>query len=216
MKSLVTQERLKELLIYARKIGRFYWRKTCGPAGAGTQAGTNSEGYIRIGIDGRRYLAHRLAWLYVHGEHPAGKIDHHNGIRADNRIVNLRPPRGPENTWNRQSRNPTGYKGVYRTPSGKFRAGITWYGSKIHIGTYNTAKEAARNYDVHAWVLFGDFARPNGSLARIKAGDGVKKPGNSRRKRGMRKRASARRRCAARIAQSRPRERCSSYANAKP
>ena len=34
---------------------------------------------------------------------------------------------------------------------------------------YRTAKEAARNYDVHAYCLFGDFARPNGSLARLKA-----------------------------------------------
>ena len=75
MKSLVTQARLKELLTYARKTGRFYRRKPRGPAGAGAEAGTNSEGYVRIWIDRRRYMAHRLAWLYVHGEHPAGKID---------------------------------------------------------------------------------------------------------------------------------------------
>ena len=87
MKSLVTQARLKELLIYAPKTGRLYWRKKHGAAGAGTEAGTNSEGYIRIRIDRRRYMAHRLAWLYVHGEHPAGKIDHRNGVRAANRIA---------------------------------------------------------------------------------------------------------------------------------
>jgi hypothetical protein len=194
MKSLVTQARLKELLTYARKTGRFYRRKPRGPAGAGAEAGTNSEGYVRIWIDRRRYMAHRLAWLYVHGEHPAGSIDHRNGVRADNRITNLRQPRGPENHWNACRRNPTGYKGVHRRPSGRFAAKITWYGRTIQIGTYDTAKEAARNYDVHAYVLFGDFARPNGSLARIKAGDGVKTSRNSRRNRGTRKRASARRR----------------------
>jgi AP2 domain/HNH endonuclease len=190
MKSLVTQARLKELLTYARKTGRFYWRKKHGMARPGTEAGSNSEGYIRIGIDRRIYRAHRLAWLYVHGEHPAGSIDHRNGTRRANRIVNLRQPRGPENQWNTCRRNPTGYKGVYRRPSGRFSARITWYGRTIQIGTYDTAKEAARNYDVHAYVLFGDFARPNGS----KAGDGMKTSRNSRRNRGTQKRASARRR----------------------
>jgi hypothetical protein len=75
MKSLVTQARLKELLTDAPKTGRFYRRKPRGAAGAEAEAGTNSEGYVRIWIDRRRYMAHRLAWLYVHGEHPAGKID---------------------------------------------------------------------------------------------------------------------------------------------
>src|SRR5262249_60406190 len=101
-------------------------------------------------------------------------------------------PRGPENHWNRRTRNPTGYKGVYRSRSGKFCAAITWYGSRIHIGTYDTAEEAARNYDVHAYVLFGDFARTNGSLERFKAGDGVKRPGNTRRTPATRTRASVR------------------------
>jgi hypothetical protein len=187
MTQLVTRARLEELLTYVRKTGVFYWRKKHGGGGPGIEAGTaDADGYIRISIDRRPYMAHRLAWLYVHGEHPIGTIDHRNGTRHDNRIVNLRPCRGPENHWNRRSRpNSTGFKGVRRVASGKFVARIKWYGTAFHIGTYSTAEEAARNYDCHAYVLFGDFARPNGSLARFKAaGKGrnpVRKPGRAKR-----------------------------------
>ena len=190
MTELVTQERLKQLLLYVKKTGRFYWRQSHGGIGRGTEAGTvNGDGYIRICIDRRPYFAHRLAWLYVHGEHPIGNIDHRHGDRRDNRIAKLRQSFGPENHWNSRRRKATGYKGVYPRPSGKFRAKIRWYGSEIHIGTYQTAEEAARNYDVHAYCLFGDFARPNGSLARLKAA--LNKP-NPRRKRRGAKRSTAR------------------------
>jgi hypothetical protein len=61
MTELVTQARLKELLVYDRKTGHFYWRETRGGSGRGTQAGTvNADGYIRICIDRRPYYAHRL------------------------------------------------------------------------------------------------------------------------------------------------------------
>jgi hypothetical protein len=188
MAQLVTQAQLKELLTYSRKTGRFYWRKSRGGNCRRNEAGTiQGNGYIRINISRRHYFAHRLAWLYVHGEHPTGPIDHRNGIPGDNRIANLRPCRGPENHWNRRGRrNATGYKGVRRVPSGKFVARIMWYGTPFHIGTYSTAKEAARNYDCHSYVLFGDFARPNGSLARLKADF---KASDARRKRSRTKRA---------------------------
>ena len=87
----LTQERLKEVLKYFPRTGRFRWRVP-GPRGApaGREAGTRHGGYRSIRIDGVRHYEHRLAWLYVHGEHPTGDIDHDNGNRADNRISNLR------------------------------------------------------------------------------------------------------------------------------
>ena len=53
----------------------------------------HSTGYVRIGIDGRKYTSHRLAWLYVHGVWPSDQIDHINRNRSDNRIANLRERR---------------------------------------------------------------------------------------------------------------------------
>ena len=91
MKLSLTQERLKELLIYAPETGRFYWRKQHGPVNAGSEAGNvRSTGYRLIGIDKHLHYEHRLAWLYVYGVHPTGDIDHDNGNPADSRIATLR------------------------------------------------------------------------------------------------------------------------------
>ena len=87
----LTAERLRQLLDYSPETGLFYWRVKRGSVAAGTEAGTwHGNGYRKIHIDGVPHLAHRLAWLYVHGEHPTGEIDHRNGNPADNRISKLR------------------------------------------------------------------------------------------------------------------------------
>jgi hypothetical protein len=58
---------------------------------AGEIAGhVKADGYRYIEIDGVEYKACDLAWLYVHGAWPIGEIQHINGNRDDNRLVNLR------------------------------------------------------------------------------------------------------------------------------
>ena len=90
--SLLTLERLKQLVCYNPETGVFTWkirRKHCAQA-VGAQAGSlNSKGYRRITVDGREYKAHRLAWFYVWGEWPT-LLDHINRDRSDNRLCNLR------------------------------------------------------------------------------------------------------------------------------
>ena len=113
MKPLPRLGRLRELLRYVPKTGQFYWRKQCGPASRGSEAGNSqSAGYRLIGIDKCYYYAHRLAWLYVHGVEPTGDIDHINGNPADNRIANLREcPRSKNAHATRRRRNPSGFLG---------------------------------------------------------------------------------------------------------
>ena len=83
--------RLRELLSYDPDTGLFRWSKNKGSKDAGELAGCVSpKGYILIGIDGCLYLAHRLAWLYVHGEFPEKDIDHRDQDKSNNRICNLR------------------------------------------------------------------------------------------------------------------------------
>jgi len=53
-----------------------------------------------IGLLGKRYYAHRLAWLYVYGVWPDGDTDHINRNKHDNRIANLRSCSRSENMLN--------------------------------------------------------------------------------------------------------------------
>ena len=92
---------IKELLDYDKSTGEFTW--ICKRRGASKKklAGTKTKiGYTMIMIDGKYYLAHRLAWLYVYGEMPKLSIDHINGKKDDNRIKNLREVTILENQHN--------------------------------------------------------------------------------------------------------------------
>jgi hypothetical protein len=90
----LTAERLRERLRYDAETGAFTRRVGSSNARAGDMAGSvHSTGYVRISIDGGKYTAHHLAWLYVHGVWPSDQIEHINGKRSDNRIANLRERR---------------------------------------------------------------------------------------------------------------------------
>ena len=90
-KAHLTSARVRELLGYSHKSGEFYWLHDYGVnARQGSVAGHYAKsGRVTIGVDGRIYPAEELAWLYVHGEWPAGKLRHVNGQTWDNRIENL-------------------------------------------------------------------------------------------------------------------------------
>ncbi len=80
---------------------------------------------------------HRLAWLYMYGEWPVGDIDHINGIRDDNRLINLRSVSRQENLRNRRTgrNNTSGVMGVNWDKSlGKWRSSIGIGGKTKHLG----------------------------------------------------------------------------------
>src|SRR5262245_26632184 len=88
----ITAERLREVLSYDLETGWFRWRVSPKHSGIriGRIAGQCDCGYWRIEIDGKAYLAHRLAWLYVTGKFPDQQIDHVNGDGTYNAWCNLR------------------------------------------------------------------------------------------------------------------------------
>lgn len=114
---------------------------------AGNPAGSirSSDGYKAIGLLGRIYLAHRIAWLIEYGEWPPSPLDHRDGQRSMNASSNLRPASYLENGQNRKAskNNKSGMTGVsLHGASGKWRARIMFNFKPIHLGLHDT-KEAA-------------------------------------------------------------------------
>jgi hypothetical protein len=153
-------EQFRELLSYDPETGVFSWLVTR-RFRAGTIAGSISwNGYRFIAISGRRFPAHRLAWLFVNGRWPIGQIDHVNGCRDDNRITNLREASWSQNQANsrkhRDSKSP--YKGV-RPHGEKWASNICVDGCRQYLGLFDTAEEAHARYCEAAQDCFGEFWR---------------------------------------------------------
>ena len=150
MKEL-TAERVRELLNYDPETGIFTWRVSRGGVVAGAIAGANNgKGYLRIVIDNRKYRAHRLAWLMTFGEWPDDQIDHMDGDKLNNRIVNLRECSNSKNHQNlggAYSNNAIGVLGVYYfKKSKKWRAQITHDKKQHHLGSFETPEQAHEAY----------------------------------------------------------------------
>ena len=144
---MITQSELQEVLNYNPDTGIFTWKiKTCKKICVGKIAGhIASNGYINLSIKKKSYLAHRLAWLYVNGNFTKHTIDHINGNKKDNRIVNLREATKSENSWNRKMQidNTSGIKGVYWfSERNKWVARISVNKQNIFLGTFINLKLA--------------------------------------------------------------------------
>jgi HNH endonuclease len=148
-------DRLRELFSYDPVTGLFTRLIRCGQSrfSAGSIAGAKHprNGYIRVYVDGRYYLAHRLAWFMVYGTWP-DTLDHINRVRSDNPIANLRLATPTLNALNRKTRvdNRAGVTGVFRCNDSRlspWRDHISVNRKLIGLGSFETKEQAvaARN-----------------------------------------------------------------------
>jgi hypothetical protein len=164
---MLTAERLREVLHYdPDTTGQFTWiakpSPCCSIRVGDVAGGADAQGYIRIRVDKARYRAHRLAWLWMTGEWPAAEIDHLNGMKSDNRWVNLREATHAQNQQNtgKQRNNTSGYRGVsWSKRAGKWHAQIMKDGKNIHIGLYPSPAVAHIAYMATAVLVHGKYAR---------------------------------------------------------
>ena len=100
------------------------------------------QGYVVVSVFGERFMAHRLAHLYMTDEWPTDQIDHINHVRSDNRWSNLRQISAQLNCRTRRtdrSHSKSGMVGTYELPSGKFSA-------RISLGIFDSVEEANEAY----------------------------------------------------------------------
>lgn len=148
-------DELRAVLDYDPETGALTRRSTGKPVGT-----VNGRGYVVVGFQGRKLLAHRLAWIITHGTWPKDQIDHVNGIRSDNRLANLRDVSASENSRNQSLRrdNTSGRIGVsFDKRSGKWYAYIRIDGRTVNLGRYDAQEDAVaaraaaeREYGFHA------------------------------------------------------------------
>lgn len=157
-KALPSQEVLRQLLDYDPEAGKLFWRQRpegmfVAPASArrwnsrysGKEAFTAlCAGYPHGHVLGEKYLAHRVAWVWIHGA-IAGEIDHINGDKRDFSIKNLREVDRSGNMRNAcmSGRNTSGHVGVsWCSITNKWRAGIQIDGRHKCLGRYQALEDA--------------------------------------------------------------------------
>jgi hypothetical protein len=148
---MITSETVKRLFDY--KEGNLYWKAFKSPnATAGSLAGhVRKDGYCRISIDGKSYLAHRLIWLWHGRELPEKtEIDHIDRNKSNNNIDNLRLATRTQNERNKVKKG-------YRFEAGKWRAKITINGKDKHLGMFDTEDEARIAYLTAAKPIHGEY-----------------------------------------------------------
>ena len=133
---------------YDGDTGEFFNVKTNRKVGSIRKKGSSGIGYVIVACECKIHYGHRLAWEMAYGEIPEGmQIDHINGIRHDNRIVNLRLATIDDNMRNRAAskRRLPGVTGVTfskNTPTKPWKVMIWNHNKHINLGYYASFVEA--------------------------------------------------------------------------
>ncbi len=146
---MITHSRACEVVDYCATTGRMTLKKRrfTRDKKMGFKLGSmEKSGYTRINIDGERFMSHRLAWFIYYGKIPSKHLDHINGNRSDNRIVNLREVSVRMNGQNRPEHRAGHLPGTCKTRFGRWLSNIQIDGEKVYLGSFKTKEEAHSAY----------------------------------------------------------------------
>lgn len=173
--SLPSQAYLRECFDYDPATGVLRWRerprehfgtirgwRVFNSKFAGRECATvNSDGYVKVWINGHHRYAHRVIWKLMMDEEPA-TIDHRDHEEGNNAFANLRPATKAENGGNMRVHSkrtaPGSLKGAYAHRE-KWHAQIGIDRKTIYLGTFDTEQAAHEAYCAAAKEHFGEFWR---------------------------------------------------------
>lgn len=161
---MLTQKQLQKELVYDLSTGEFHRRiARCNRVEIGDLVGTlDSHGYLQIRVSGRLYLGNRLAWLYMTGDWPPLDIEHRDNVRSNNRWHNLRLTTRVRNGMNRRCRKDslTKMKNIMQCgEGGRYRVRVSVGRRRVHVGYFDTLKEAEEAHVRAAVRYYGAFGR---------------------------------------------------------
>lgn len=190
LRSELSAAHVRLMLDYNPETGVFTWRKrprehfktshdclAWNTRYEGSKAGSRkSNGYLDISIDGIRYLAHRMAWLWMTGEWPTHEVDHRDRDKLNNCWANLRAATRRENECNKlpSSKNTSGHKGVsWKKQRRKWQVCIGVDGKRIHLGVFDEDRleHAIAAYAMAAREYHGEFALDAGQRVARREGE---------------------------------------------
>lgn len=166
--SAVSPSVVRELLDYDRESGTLTWRarslkwfkderswKIWNTRYSGRPAFTavGNSGYLCGSLFNSLYPAHRVAWAHMHGEWPAGDVDHRNRDKTDNRAINLREASRSQNLTNRG-----GVRG-YQKHGRRWRAYISRAKRCVCVGSYGCETAAMLARRAAERQEYGEFSQ---------------------------------------------------------
>jgi hypothetical protein len=164
---MIDQTFINSILSYNPQTGDFMWKHHqdrptwANTRYANTTAGCERGGYITIRIGDKDYPAHRLAFLIMTGYIPK-VVDHINGIKTDNRWINLREATVKQNSYNRtiSKNNSSGHIGVsWCKRKNKWKSYIRIDGKLLGLGSFSDINDAIRVRKMAEEEYFKNFQR---------------------------------------------------------
>lgn len=101
----------------------------------------NANGYVYLAYKKKKYLQHRVIWLWHNGEWPSDQIDHIDRDKANNRIENLRVVDQHTNQVNRTAQQ-NSKSGVLGVSWNSFANKWAVYYRKQYVGRYSDLESA--------------------------------------------------------------------------
>lgn len=155
--------RLQELFQPDFASGYLVRRIKRGAEKVGAIAGAkNDRGYVILSIDRHLFYAHRVLYALFQLADPGDlEVDHINGDKSDNRIINLRLATRAQNGQNIPGYR-EGLKGAYLSFKGEnkpWMSTINKDGVRHYLGSFYTEEEAHEAYIKGSATHHGEFGR---------------------------------------------------------